>query len=100
MKNVEQNENSPVETIEGRLKRLRANEIDGRERVRLREEKKGGRAVKEIILEGEIDEYLEEKTPVEIIEERKQRLRTSRKDTRLCTPVPIRRREGRWEKNN
>ena len=39
MKNVEQIENSPVETIEGRLKRLRTNEIDGRERVRLREEK-------------------------------------------------------------
>ena len=45
MKNVEQNENSPVELIEGRLKRLRTNEIDGRERVRLREEK-GGRARK------------------------------------------------------
>ena len=36
-----------------------------------------------INLEGEIDEYLEEKTPVEIIEEREQKLRTSRKDTRL-----------------
>ena len=33
------------------------------------------------------DEYLEEKTPVEIIEERKQRLRTSRMDTRLRTPA-------------
>ena len=43
MKNVEQNENSPVEIIEGRLKWLRTNEIDGRERDRLREEK-GGRA--------------------------------------------------------
>ena len=32
-------------------------------------------------LEGEIDEYLEEKTLVEIIEERKQRLHMSRMDT-------------------
>ena len=44
MKNDEQNENSPVEIIEVRLKRFRTNEIDGRERVRLREEKRvGGR---------------------------------------------------------
>ena len=49
-------------------------------------------------LEGEIDEYLEEKTPVEIIEEREQKLHTSRMDTRLRTPVPRRRRGGRWEK--
>ena len=47
-------------------------------------------------MEGETDEYLEEKTPVEIIEERKQRLRTSRMDTRLRTPVPRRRRVGGW----
>ena len=33
MKNVEQNENSPVETIDKILKRLRANEIDGRKSV-------------------------------------------------------------------
>ena len=39
MKNVEQNENSPVETIDERLKRLHMNEIDCRERLRLREEK-------------------------------------------------------------
>ena len=38
-------------------------------------------------LEGGTDEYLEEKTPVEIIEEIKQRLRTSRMDTRLGTPT-------------
>ena len=49
-------------------------------------------------LEGRTDEYLEEKTPVKIIEERKQRLRTSRMDTQLRTPVPRRRRVGRWEK--
>ena len=51
-----------------------------------------------IILEGEIDEYLEEKTPVEIIDEREQKLRTSRMDTRFRTPVPRRRRVGGWEK--
>ena len=45
-------------------------------------------------LEGETGEYLEEKTLVE----RKQRLRTSRMDTRLGIPVPRRRREGGWEK--
>ena len=48
-------------------------------------------------LEGGTDEYLEEKTPVEIIEERKQRLRTSRMDTRLRTPAPRRKRVGGWE---
>ena len=49
-------------------------------------------------LEGEINEYLEEKTPVEKIEERKQRLHTSRMNTRLWTPVPRRRRVGGWER--
>ena len=49
-------------------------------------------------LEGETDKYLEEKTPVEIIEERKQRFHTSRMDTRLRTPVLRRRRVGGWEK--
>ena len=39
MKNDEQDENSSVEMIDERLKRLHTNEIDGRERVRLREEK-------------------------------------------------------------
>ena len=39
------NENSPVEMIEGRLKRLRTNEIDGQNRLRLREDE-GGRAGK------------------------------------------------------
>ena len=51
-------------------------------------------------LEGEIDEYLEEKTPVEIIEERKKILRTSRMDTRLRTPVPRRKEGGRVGKEN
>ena len=97
MKNVKRDKNSPVEKIEGRLKRLRMNGIDARKRLRLREEK-GGRARKQRYLEGRTNEYLEEKTPVEIIEERKQRLRTSRKDTRLRTPVPRGRRVGGWEK--
>ena len=93
MKNVHRDENSPVEMIEGRLKRLRTNEIDARKRLRLREEK-GGRAGKQRQLEGRTDEYLEEKTPVEIIEERKQRLRTSRMDTRLGTLAPRRKGVG------
>ena len=50
-------------------------------------------------LEGEIDEYLEETTPVENTEERRQGLRTSRMDTRLQTPIP-RRKGGRVGKEN
>ena len=42
MKNDERDENSPVETIDERLKRLRTNEIDGRMRLKLREEEGGG----------------------------------------------------------
>ena len=49
-------------------------------------------------MEGETDEYLEEKTPIEIIEERKQRLRTSRMDNRLRTPALRRKMVGEWEK--
>ena len=49
-------------------------------------------------LEGGTDEYLEEKTPVEIIEERRQRLRTSRMDTQLGTPASRRKGVGGWEK--
>ena len=45
MKNDEQDENSPVELIYERLKRLHMTEIDGRERLRLWEEE-GGRARK------------------------------------------------------
>ena len=45
MKNDEQNEDPPVETIEGRLKRLRTNEVDSRKRLKLQEEE-GGRAGK------------------------------------------------------
>ena len=46
MKNDERDENSPVEIIEGRLKRLRTNEIDARNKLRLREEE-GGRTGKQ-----------------------------------------------------
>ena len=79
--------NSTVETIDERLKRLHTNEIDARNRLRLREEE-GGTAGKQRQLGRGNDEYLEEKTPVDIIEERKQRLRMSMMDTRLGTPVP------------
>ena len=57
--------------------------------------KKGGRAGKQRQLGRGTNEYLEEKTPVEIIEERKQRLCTSRMDTRLQAPAPRRKRGGR-----
>ena len=97
MKNVEQNENSPVEMIYKRLKRIRMNEIDGRERVKLWEEK-GGKAGKQRHVEGRTNEYLGEKTPVENIEERRQGLRTGRMDTRLRIPVRRRRGVGGWEK--
>ena len=39
MKNAERDENTPVETIDEKLKMLDTNEIDGRERLKLREEK-------------------------------------------------------------
>ena len=89
MKNDERDENSPVETIHEKLKMLHMNEIDGRKRFKLWENKGN--------LEGGTDEYLEEKTPVEIIEEIKQRLRMSRMDTRLRTSAPRRKEEGGWE---
>ena len=98
MKNVKQDENSSIETIDERLKRLRTNKIDGRNTLEPREEKGWEGGKNKGNLEGGTNEYLEEKTPVEIIEERKQRLRTSRMDTRLRTPVPRRRRVGGWEK--
>ena len=46
MKNDERDENPPVEMIELRLKRLRTNEIDARNRLRLRGEE-GGREGKQ-----------------------------------------------------
>ena len=68
MKNVERNENSPVEIINERFKRLHTNEIDAWKRLRLREEKGWEGRKNKGNLEVEIDEYLEETTPVEIIE--------------------------------
>ena len=56
MKNVHRDENSPVEIIDRRLKRFCANEIDGRERVRLREEKGLGGRENKGNFEGEIDD--------------------------------------------
>ena len=97
MKNDERDENPPVEMIEGRLKTSVRMKIDARKRLRLQEEE-GRRRENKGNLEGGTNEYLEEKTPVEIIEERKQRLRTSRKDTRLQTPVPRRKEVGGREK--
>ena len=82
MKNVKRDESSPVETIEGRLKRLRMNEIDARKRHRLREEQGVGGRENKGNLEGE--------TPVE----RMQMLRTSRMGTQLRTPAPRRKRVG------
>ena len=51
MNNAERDENSPVEIIEGRLKRLYTNEIDGREI--LQEEKRVGGSENKGNLEGE-----------------------------------------------
>ena len=56
MKNDERDENSPVEIIYERLKRFRTNEIDGRERVRLREEKRWEDGKNKGNLEGGTDE--------------------------------------------
>ena len=63
MKNDERDENSPVETIDERLKRFRTNEIDARKRLKLREEKGvGGQETQTQLGRGKTDEYLEEKT--------------------------------------
>ena len=60
---------------------------------------KGGRAVKtKATWKGKPTNSLKRKTPVEIIEERKQKLRTSRMDTRLRTPASRRKVVGGWEK--
>ena len=72
MTNVHRDENSPVEIIYERLKRFRTNELDGRERVRLWEEKvwEGGKT--KATWKGKSMNKLKRKTPVEIIEERMQ----------------------------
>ena len=58
LKNDEQDENSPVEMIEGRPNRFRTNETDGRKRLRLREEKgwEGGKRKQLSIELGKDDE--------------------------------------------
>ena len=49
-------------------------------------------------LEGETTNILKRKTPVEIIEEREQKLHTNRMDTRLRTPASRRKGVGGWER--
>ena len=72
MKNVKRDENSPVELIYERLKRLHTNEIDGRKRLKLREEE-GGRA-------GKRKETWKGK-PTNILK-RKHRLKSLRKESK------------------
>ena len=72
MKNVHRDENSPVEMIEGRLKRLHTNEFNARNRLKLREEE-GGRAGKtKATWKGE---------PTNILK-RKHRLKSLRKESK------------------
>ena len=71
MKNVHRDENSPVEIIDERLKRLHTNEIDGRNRLRLREEE-GGRAKTKATWKGK---------PTNILK-RKHRLKSLRKESK------------------
>ena len=77
MKNVHRDEISPVEIIEGRLKRLRTNEIDSRKRLRLREEKgwEGGKT--KATWKGE---------PMNILK-RKHQLKSMRKESKDFTRV-------------
>ena len=49
-------------------------------------------------MNGEPTNNLKRKASVEIIEERMQRLHTSRMDTRLWIPAPRRKRVGGWKK--
>ena len=87
-------ENSPVETIEERLKRLRTNEIEAQIEAQTPGRRGWGGKKQKQLGRGN-DEYLEEKTPVE----RMQMLRTSRMDTLLRTPAPRRKKGvGGWEK--
>ena len=98
--NDELDKNSLVEMIEERLKRFCTNEIDARKRLKLQEEKGVGGREKQLQLgRGNRRLALKRKATIEIIEERMQRFRTSRMDTRLQTLVPRRRRVGGWEKN-
>ena len=72
MKSDERDENPPVEIIYERLKRFRMNEIDGREIVRLQEEKRWEGGKTKATWKGKSMNKLKRKTPVEIIEERMQ----------------------------
>ena len=77
MKNVEHNENSPVEIIDERLKRLHTNVIDARNRLRLREEKGWEGGKNKGNLEGETTNILK----------RKHRLKSLRKESKDFTRV-------------
>ena len=77
MKNVKRDENSPIEIIEGRLKGLHTNGIDGRNRLKLREEK-GGRAGK--------TKATQEGEPTNILK-RKHRVKSLRKESKDFTRV-------------
>ena len=99
MKNVERGKNSPVEINEEKLEKLRTNEIDARIEAQTPGIKGvGGREKQRQLGRGNRRKALKRKAPVEIIEERMQRFRTSRMDTRLQTLVPRRKRVGGWEK--
>ena len=74
------------------------NEIDGRKRLKLREEKGWEGGITKATWKGKLTNILKRKTPAEMIEERKQKLRTSRMEIRLRTPAPRRKRVGVWEK--
>ena len=75
--NVKRDENSPVEIIEERLKRLYTNEIDGRDRLKLREEE-GGRVGKtKATWKGKSTSILK----------RKHRLKSLRKESKDFTRV-------------
>ena len=64
------------------------NEIDARIEAQTPGRKGvGGREKRKAIWNGEPTNNLKRKAPVKIIEERMQRLRTSRMDTRLWTPA-------------
>ena len=77
MKNVHRDENSPVETIDERLKRLHTNEIDARKRLRLREEKRWEGGKNKGNLEGETTNILK----------RKHRLKSLRRERKNFTRV-------------
>ena len=72
MKNDERDKNSPVETIDERLKGFRMNEIDARKRLRLREEEGGMAGKTKATWKGK---------PTNILK-RKHRLKSLRKESK------------------